>query len=91
MTDAPFTLLPEGVPFSAFVDDPEFTEVTRFGEVYTLFRIVRITHQLNNNPGGWTHIANVTRVREPALGVAHLRIVDRVIVDAKVTLTPVGD
>jgi len=89
MHDASFQLLPEGTETSSIVDDAEFTEVTRNGEVYTLFRVVRITHESSNHPRGWTHMANVVRVREPALGVALLKVIDRVIEDASVTLADV--
>lgn len=89
MNDSSFRLLPEGTETSAIVDDPEFTEITRNGEVYTLFRIVRFTHEASDHPEGWTHMANVVRVRTPALGVALLRVVDRVIDDACVTLSGV--
>ena len=82
-----FTLLPEGFPVDEIVDDPEFTEVTRNGEVYTLFRIVRITHDSTTHPQGWTHMANVVRVRNPAIGVALLRVEARIIEDASVTLS----
>lgn len=87
MIAEPFSLLPEGTPTSEIVDDPEFTEVTRNGEVYTLFRIVRITHESTTHPQGWTHIANVVRVRNPAIGVALLRVEARTIEDASVTLS----
>lgn len=87
MSDEVFRLLPEAVATDDIVDDPEFTEVTRNGEVYTLFRIVRFTHEATDHPEGWTHLANIVRVRNPAIGVAHLRVVERAIEDAKVTLS----
>lgn len=82
-----FTLLPEGLVVTDVVDDPEFTEVTRNGEVYTLYRIVRLTHEATSHPEGWTHMANVARVRNPAIGVALLKVVGRSIDDARVTLS----
>lgn len=82
-----FTLLPEGLFVTDVVDDPEFTEVTRNGEVYTLYRIVRLTHEATSHPEGWTHMANVVRVRNPAIGVALLKVVNRAIDDARVTLS----
>ena len=88
MSDDAFRLLPEGFPTDSVVDDPEFTVVSDNGEVYTLFRIVRVTHEAIHHPDGWTHMANVVRVRNPALGVARLRIADRVIEEAAVTLAP---
>ncbi len=87
MSDEVFRLLPEAVATDDIVDDPEFTEVTRNGEVYTLFRIVRFTHEATDHLEGWTHLANIVRVRNPAIGVAHLRVVERAIEDAKVTLS----
>lgn len=87
MSDDQFVLLPEGLIVADLVDDPEFTEVSENGEVYTLFRIVRITHEAVNHPEGWTHLANVTRVRNPAIGVARLRVTDHAVDDAKVTLS----
>lgn len=87
MTTDPFSLLPEGTHTAEIVDDEEFTEVTRNGEVYTLYRIVRITHEATNHPDGWTHMANVVRVRNPAIGVALLLVVNRVIEDARVVLS----
>lgn len=90
MSDEAFQLLPENSVTADFVDDPEFTEVTRNGEVYTLYRIVRITHEATTHPLGWTHLANVVRVRKPAIGVARLRVVDRVIEDAQVKLSGVS-
>lgn len=89
MTTGPFSLLSEGTLTLEIIDDEEFTEVTNNGEVYTLYRIVRITHEATNHPDGWTHMANVVRVRNPAIGVALLLVVNRVIEDVKVTLSPV--
>lgn len=89
MNSDPFVLLPESTQTFEIVDDPVFTEVTRNGEAYTLYRIVRVTHAATNHPEGWTHMANVVRVRTPAIGVALLLVVDRVIEDARVTLSQV--
>ena len=80
-------ILPEGLPVSSVLDDPEFTEVTMDGEVYTLYRVVRLTHEFVSHPEGWTHLANVARVREPAIGVAHLQVVERAIEEARVVLS----
>lgn len=79
-------LLPEGTETDQFVDDPEFTVVTGDGEIYTLFRIVRITHDCTKAKLPWTHLANVARVVDRAIGVARLLILDRVIVDASVDI-----
>lgn len=83
-------MLPESQLSGEFVDDIEFTEVTGLGEIYTLYRIVRFTNLVHDHPDGWTHMANVVRVRENALGVALLRILDRHIEDAHVTMSPSG-
>lgn len=88
MSSTRFHLLPEGLRVDEIVDDPEFTEVTDNGEVYTLYRIVRVTHEVTDHPDGWTHLANIVRVRQSAIGTAFLRVVARVIEDAKVTLSP---
>jgi hypothetical protein len=79
-------LLPEGVDTFEIVDCPEFTVVTGDGEIYTLFRIVRITHDCTEAKLPWTHLANVSRVVDQAIGVARLVVVDRVIVDASVVM-----
>lgn len=86
MSDHKSRLLPEGLPTTELVDDIEFTEVTDNGEVYTLYRIVRFTEEFIGHPEGWTHVANVVRVREPARGVSYLQIRDRSIHEARVTL-----
>lgn len=80
-------LLPEGTNTSEIVDEPTFTEVTENGEIYTLFRIVRITHDCTEADLAWTHLANVARVVDHAIGVARLTVVDRVITDSSVTVT----
>ena len=86
MSDHKSRLLPEGLPTTNLVDDIEFTEVTDNGEVYTLYRIVRFTEELIGHPEGWTHVANVVRVREPAIGVAYLQVHGRVILEARVNI-----
>lgn len=88
MSDRWFRLLPEGFDLSTVVDDPEFTDVSRDGEIYTRYRIVRITHESVDHPDGWTHMANVVRVRKPALGVAMLLVRNRIIEVSRVTLAP---
>ena len=87
MTEPRFTLLSELSSNSDFVDDPVFTDVTDDGERYTLYRIARITHTIMGHPDGWTHMANVSLEREIGLGVALLRIVDRLIEESSVTRT----
>ena len=88
MSDGEFRLLPEGTHNESIVDDVEFSDVTEAGEVYTLYRIVRFTHEAADPLARWTHLANVARVRSPAIGVARLRIRNRVIEDSQVTLSP---
>lgn len=87
MTLRGFRLLPETTRTSDHVDIPEFTVITGDGEIYTLFRIVRITHETTEDLPIWTHMANVARVTDDAIGVAQLLVIDRVIHDARVTLT----
>lgn len=84
-----FHLLPEGTPVTAIVDDPDFTEITDNGEIYTMYRIVRFTHEALLHPDGWTHLANVVRLDVPVLGVALLQIADRTILQERVFLTHV--
>lgn len=86
MSDSENRILPEGLRPEDVVDDLEFTEVTGRGEVYTLYRIVRFTNELTRHPEGFTHIANIVRVRTPAIGTALLRVESRSITDARVTL-----
>lgn len=90
MNEWGFRLLSETSRTLDYVDDPEFTEVTGSGEIYTLFRIVRITHEAEHSDSEWTHLANVVRVSDSALGVAELRVVYRVILDARVTVSGHG-
>lgn len=84
-------LLPEALPVSEVLDDPEFTDVTTDGEVYTRYRVVRLTHEFTAHPEGWTHLANVVRMREPAIGVALLQVKARSIEESRVTLSPIND
>ncbi len=88
MTDRWFRILSEAFDAFSVIDDLDFTEVSPDGEIYTRYRVVRITHEADNHPDGWTHMANVVRVRKHALGVALLRVTDRIIEDARVTLAP---
>lgn len=88
MSEPHYDLLPESHDPHDVVDDLEFTDVTNHGETYTLYRIVRFTHEVTSHPSGWTHLANVVRVRKRALGTALLRVVNRSIEDSEVTLSP---
>ena len=87
MSTPRYVLLSEATTISDYVDNPVFTDVTNDGETYTTYRIVRITHEVFEHPDDWTHLANVTRVRNPAIGVARLRVTDHAVDDAKVTLS----
>lgn len=89
MTQAGWRLLPESTLTFNIVDNAEFTVVTGDGEIYTLFRIVRITHECTSAELAWTHLANVARIVDHVIGVARLQIVEKVIIDAAVTLSDV--
>lgn len=91
MSESAFRLLSEGFVTNSIIDDPVFTEITDDGEVYTLYQIIRITHEAENHPENWTHRANVAQVRHPRIGVALLQVVDRVIVRSRVTLSPITE
>jgi hypothetical protein len=49
---------------------------------------VRVTHAIVDDPDGWNYIANVVGIHEARIGVADLKVVDRMITDSRVTLTP---
>jgi hypothetical protein len=83
--DESFALLSELTRVEDFLEDPVFADVSQAGETYTSYRVVRITHEAIDHPEGWTHLANVTRARDGATGVAMLRIVDRHIEESRVT------
>lgn len=83
--DESFVLLSELTRVDEFLKDPVFADVSQAGETYTSYRVVRITHEAIDHPEGWTHLANVTRARDGATGVARLRIVDRHIEESRVT------
>lgn len=83
--DESFALLSELTRVEDFLEDPVFADVSQAGETYTSYRVVRITHEAVDHPEGWTHLANVTRARDGATGVARLRIVDRHIDESRVT------
>lgn len=81
-------LLAESTTTDEIVDCPDFTVVSGDGEIYTLFHIVRITHDCTESHDTWSHLANVWRAADHAMGVARITVVDRVIVDASVTMAP---
>lgn len=91
LNDDAFRILPEGTNVDDFVDNGVFTDVTEDGEVYTLYRIVRITHEAIGPSIHWTHRANVTAVRSDQFGVALLRVRNRVIEDSQVTSTQIHE
>jgi hypothetical protein len=81
-------VLSESLEISDFVESDIFTDVTEDGEIYTSYRIVRVTHAIVDDPDGWNYIANVVGIHEARIGVADLKVVDRMITDSRVTLTP---
>ena len=80
-----FTLLSELTRLGDFLVDPVFADVSQAGETYTSYTVIRITHDATDHPEGWTHLANVTRARDGATGVARLRIANRHIEESSVT------
>jgi hypothetical protein len=81
-------VLSESLETNDFVRYDIFTDVTHDGEVYTSYRIVRITHALIEDPDGWNYIANVTGIHQSVIAVAHLKVEDQLVIESKVTLTP---
>jgi hypothetical protein len=73
---------------SDYVDNPVFTDVTNDGEIYTTYRIVRITHEVFEHPDDWTHLANVTLEFNIGIGVAHLRLMNKVVEQSRIKPTP---
>lgn len=79
-----FVLLSEATSVDDFVDDPVFTDVTNDGEVYTTYRIVRFTHEVQEHHEGWTHLVNVSLEYGEGIAVAFLRIRNRIIEDSRI-------
>ena len=73
---------------SDYVENPVFTDVTNDGEIYTTYRIVRITHEVFEHPDEWTHLANVTLEFNIGIGVAHLRLKNKVVEASRIKPTP---
>ena len=73
---------------SDYVDNPVFTDVTNDGEIYTTYRIVRITHEVFEHPDDWTHLANVTLEFNIGIGVAHLRLKNKLVEASRIKPTP---
>jgi hypothetical protein len=88
MTSPRYVLLSEGTAVSDYVDNPVFTDVTNDGEIYTTYRIVRITHEVFEHPDDWTHLANVTLEFNIGIGVAHLRLKNKLVEASHIKPTP---
>ena len=73
---------------SDYVDNPVFTDVTNDGEIYTTYRIVRITHEVFEHPDDWTHLANVTLEFNIGIGVALLLIRNKIVEASRIKPTP---
>ena len=69
---------------SEVVDDPVFSNVSEFGEVYELFEIQNISHEYLNHPQRWTHRAQVRRHNSHEIFNAELRVVNFSIEDSVV-------
>ena len=88
MSSPQYVLLSEATSISDYVDNPVFTDVTKDGEIYTTYRIVRITHEVIDHPDLWTHLANVSLEFNIGIGFAHLRLKDKVVEDSHIKPTP---
>ena len=88
MTSPRYVLLSESTAVSDYVENPVFTDVTNDGEIYTTYRIVRITHEVFEHPDDWTHLANVTLEYNIGIGVAHLRLKNKVVEASRIKPTP---
>ena len=91
MSEPTYTVLSELTKVEDFLDDPVFTDVTGNGEIYTRYRVTRITHEISGHPREWTHMANVAPERSIGIGVALLRILYRAIDDSEVTLSELSE
>ena len=88
MSNPHTVVLSESLEISDFVQYDIFTDVTEDGEIYTSYRIVRVTHAIVDDPDGWNFVANVVGIHENHMGVAQLKVVDRMITESQVSLTP---
>lgn len=88
MSRRKIVVLPESLETNDFVEHDVFTDVTQDGEIYTSYRIVRVTHAIVDDPQGWNFVANVVGIAKNRLGVAELKIVDRLITESRISLTP---
>lgn len=88
MSNSRTIVLSESLEISDFVEYDVFTDVTKDGEIYTSYRIVRMTHAIIDDPDGWNYVANVVDINEGHMGVAYLKVEDRMINDSLITLSP---
>ncbi|CAB4651849.1 unannotated protein [freshwater metagenome] len=88
MSTSRTVVLSESLETSDFVEYDVFTDVTKDGEIYTSYRIVRMTHAIIDDPDGWNYVANVVGIHEAVIGVAYLKVEDRMINDSLITLSP---
>lgn len=91
MNPPQYSLLSEATSVEDFVDDPVFTDVTKDGEVYTTYRIVRFTHEISDHHENWTQLANVSLEYSVGIGVAYLRIRNRIIEDSRIKPSSADD
>lgn len=88
MEQPTYVLLSELISVSEIIEDPLFTDVSRDGEIYTTYRIVRFTHEILNHSENWTHLANVALEYDTGFGVAFLRIRNRLVEDSRIKPPP---
>jgi hypothetical protein len=88
MTTPRYVLLSEATTISDYVNNPVFTDVTNDGEIYTTYRIVRITHEIFEHSEEWTHLANVSLEFSIGIGVAHLLLKNKVVEASRIKPTP---
>jgi hypothetical protein len=88
MTSPQYVLLSESTAVSDYVVNPVFTDVTNDGEIYTTYRIVRITHEIFEHSDGWTHLANVSLEFSIGIGVALLLIRNKIVEASRIKPTP---
>ncbi len=84
MNPPQYILLSEATTVEDFVDDPVFTDVTHDGEIYTTYRIVRFTHEIRGHHDDWSHLVNVSLEFAVGIGVAYLRIRNRIVEDSRI-------
>lgn len=87
MTERQLIVLSELLTPQDFVDIDIFTDVSRDGDTYTSYRIVRFTQAIVNDPEGWNFLVNVVALHDAKIGVGTLKVEDRVILDSIVKIT----